>query len=267
MHASPVVSDRTPDQLLEEAVTLLDVEISDILDQISGLHDRANGLMRHRDAIAAVRDGFTPGIGEPSPPEPAVMPAAPAAGTAKRAKKAAPVAAERPRQVERPVTPAPPKAPPAALERAKERKPTLSSIAEVANAAIARGEPVGPALRAHFGKPQTTVNNWLSKLRRLDMLTKPAKTASALRVVEDNTLPATPPEAPPLAEVAATYKEAVEAGRRPIQTIVDRYDCTRADAQAWVNATRAAGLLPPRPEPQVPAELPPHRLAASWPGE
>lgn len=59
------------------------------------------------------------------------------------------------------------------------------------------------------------------------------------------------PKMPPLEDIAAAYKDADEAGRRPIAAIAGRWDVDRAVAQEWVNLTRAAGHLPPRDEPQV----------------
>lgn len=146
--------------------------------------------------------------------------------------------------------------PPAPQRRGRPRSgavPPLEDVAAVANAAIAAGNmPLG-ALADHFGKPASTVRNWLYRARKARLVDPEP---SGVRVIEDHTVPEVPVPMPELQLVADTYREAVTVGRKPIQTIVDRFDATREQAHEWVNLARAAGLLPPRDEPQVPGVLP-----------
>lgn len=131
--------------------------------------------------------------------------------------------------------------------------PPLEDVASVANAAIAAGNMPLHALADHFGKPATTVRNWLYRARKAGLVDSEP---SGVRVIEDHTVPEVPVPMPELQLVADTYREAVTVGRKPIQTIIDRFDATREQAHEWVNLARAAGLLPPRDEPQVPGVLP-----------
>jgi hypothetical protein len=48
-----------------------------------------------------------------------------------------------------------------------------------------------------------------------------------------------------LTQVADVYRTALAAGRRPTQTIRERWHVERATASRWVAAARAAGLLGP----------------------
>ena len=113
------------------------------------------------------------------------------------------------------------------------------------------------ALMNHYKKPPAFANSLIRSLRRVGMMPEGPK--ANIRIVEDTTDPdqASPPDTPvivpPAAAGAGTFREAVRANRRPIQTIVDRYDCTREQAQEWVDAARAAGELPPKGEPVLPA--------------
>lgn len=160
-------------------------------------------------------------------------------------------------------TPAQPK-PPAPTKPAKPTKPAakgsvdLHEVARVVIEADAAGQPPIPALVAHFRKPESTVKNWLKRVRDSGMV--PRSPRPNLRVVDEDPSPPRPAALPAggLQEVADTFREACEVNRRPIQTIVDRYDVDREVATEWVALCRADGLLPPKGEPVVPAEAPLH---------
>lgn len=59
-----------------------------------------------------------------------------------------------------------------------------------------------------------------------------------------------------LVKVASIYRHAVIAGRRPIASIAEHLDIEHREAQDLVHRARAAGLLPPRNEPQVEISAP-----------
>lgn len=105
-----------------------------------------------------------------------------------------------------------------------------------------------PALAERFGVEVTVAKNWTTRCRQLGYAIDPPAPAT--------TTPAIDLEGFDLDEVASTYKEAFTVGRRPVQTIIDRYDVTRDTARALVARCRAEGLLPPRDEPPVAAEAP-----------
>lgn len=148
-------------------------------------------------------------------------------------------------------------------------KPDYPVIAaEVKRMRIA-GEQVGPGLAAKFGVPLSTSKNWMNrcvKLGLLTPLTKPAPqaVASAGRVAtsvspRNGSSPAddTPVELPPDIGpdlVALTYLQAVRDNRRPIQAVMDAYDCSKPSAVALIARARDAGALPPAGEPQLPED-------------
>ena len=174
-----------------------------------------------------------------------------------------PPAAPRHRKVKnttRPPAPKPAPAPPSAGRPGpKTGKPPLDEIAEVVNAAIRANQPVVEALATRYGKPASTVKNWFAQVRKAGLAVGPSRPIPAPAAPAPKPTPADDETEHPLADVAATVREAYEVGRRPIQTVIDRFDVDRATAQQLVNAAREAGLLPPRSEPQVPGELPPER--------
>ena len=136
---------------------------------------------------------------------------------------------------------------------------SLDEVAAVVAAGHAAGQLPLAALVAHFGKPESTVKNWLHRARTAGLIAPSPR--AAIKVIEDNTLPTVPVNMPPLQEIADTFREAVAVSRKPIQTIVDRYDCTREVANEWVALARAAGLLPPKGEPVTVTDAP-HQFVA-----
>lgn len=122
--------------------------------------------------------------------------------------------------------------------------------------------PLDAIARLAPRRSEQEVKRWLLRSKNAGLINPPPP--AALKVIEDNTLPEIidPNDVGPdqLEEVAATYKEAITDGRKPISAIMDRHDCTREVAQAWVEFCRARGLLPPRHEPAVPAGDIPHHF-------
>lgn len=121
--------------------------------------------------------------------------------------------------------------------------PTIAAWITEAEAA---GTYTTAALAAHFDVPLSTAKNWRSRCLALGLLAAEVVVAGPAPAVEEV----------PLEEIAATYLEAVSVDRKPIQTLVDRYDIDRTTANQWVTRCREQGLLPPRNEPQIPAEAP-----------
>ena len=122
--------------------------------------------------------------------------------------------------------------------------------------------PLDAIARLAPRRSEQEVKRWLLRAKNAGLINPPPP--AALKVIEDNTLPTVVDACDATREhlqiVAETYKEAVTVGRKPIQTIVDRFDCTREVAQQWVDQARAAGVLPPRHEPAVPAGDIPHHF-------
>jgi len=56
---------------------------------------------------------------------------------------------------------------------------------------------------------------------------------------------------PELSVIAGVYLESVRSGRRPIQALMERFNVDRDSAKSWPTLCRAAGLLPPRDQPQI----------------
>lgn len=114
----------------------------------------------------------------------------------------------------------------------------------------AAGTPVHTALAAKYGVPESTAKNWPGRCRQLGLLSdEPAR----LRVVEDNTGPAVEDAIPFDAQlVAETYVGAVRLGKRPVQTVADRFNIERPMAAWYITQAREVGALPPQNEPQLP---------------
>lgn len=244
--------------MLDDVVAALEAAAGEWSRQVVELREAADRLEAKaatcRSTVAELLAGLaedTPDIpAAPAVPGPPPAPEPPAKPKRPRKKAPAPV----------PTDPATTTTTPPASSSVKAGRPRsggvppLEEVAAVANAAIEAGQLPLEALVEHYGKPATTVRNWLYRARQAHLVA--TGSGSGLKVVEDHTVPATPVPMPELQLVADTYVEAVTVGRKPIQTIVDRFDATRDQAHEWVALARAGGLLPPRDEPQVQAELP-----------
>ncbi len=149
---------------------------------------------------------------------------------------------------------------PAAVKQARparESRHDWDAIALWIAAAKSNGTYSTAALAERFDVPTSTAKNWVGECRRRGLNVDPPAPTETSTELADHPSSTTKIL---LAEIADTYREALSVGRRPIQTLVDRYDVDRAIAQGWVNQCRKVGLLPPRTEPQVEATAP-HRAS------
>ena len=107
----------------------------------------------------------------------------------------------------------PSEAPGVSVSRTRAGGIDLVEVARVVNDAQEAGRLPIPALVEHFRKPESTVKNWLHRARNAGMVTAPPK--PNIRIVDP---PPTPASRPPLDEIADTFREALTAGRKGIQT-------------------------------------------------
>lgn len=132
--------------------------------------------------------------------------------------------------------------------------------AACARAAHAVGQPMNIALlEAGFAGTLASAQQFLTVLRKRGHDIPSGRTRNTPPDPASDATP-TNTKRPKLASIAEVYKDAVANDRKPITAIVDRWDCTRQEANAWVTAARTAGHLPPRTEPVIPAGDVPHHF-------
>ena len=56
---------------------------------------------------------------------------------------------------------------------------------------------------------------------------------------------------PDLAVIAGIYLDSLRNGRRPIESLMERFNVDRDSAKGWPALCRDAGLLPARNQPQI----------------
>jgi hypothetical protein len=174
-----------------------------------------------------------PMIVDDRPSKPAVKPSATKPKAPKPNAKAAPI-------------PRPPATKPSG-------RPTAVDYAAVAADIVAlraAGTPISPVLAAKYRVPESTARNWPARCTKLGLLADEKHTP--IRVVEDHTGPDGDPIPFDPALVAETYLGAVRLGRRPVQTVADRFNLSHSMAVAYVAKARRMGALPPANEPQLP---------------
>lgn len=197
------------------------------------------------------------GGGDGMAPQPSLSPAVVHLAVATANPLGAAAQRPKPSAASKPAVRAKKKAGPAPSRPSAKPAPSKSGVLDyVAIAADivalrAAGTPIYAALAAKYRVPDSTARNWPGKCRRLGLLADEKHVP--LRVVEDNTGPADEDAIPFDAQlVAEPYLGAIRLGKRPVQTIADRFNVDLQQARRYITGARDVGALPPVTEPQLP---------------